>query len=270
MRRPQNRRWLSIDPRVWLALAFALTGCGPRPVADAPPVVRLHVAAASDLQAALPELVERFRVGRPGVEVVPTFGSSGQLAEQIKAGAPFDLFLAANQTFVADLAKTGLVVPDSVAPYAIGSLVVVVPADAANPVTALAHLARADVKKVAIANPDTAPYGSAAREVLKKAGLWEGLQPRLVIAESVRQALQFAQTGNVEAALVGRAISKAPGLRVVEIDGTLYAPIVQAIGVVAASEHRAEAGAFRAFVLGESGQSVLEARGFKRAPLAGP
>ena len=106
------------------------------------------------------------------IEVSPTFGASGQLAEQIKAGAPFDVFLAANQTFVEDLAAGGFVRPESVRAYARGTLVLVVHRDAAEAIRSLADLTKPEVKKIALANPAFAPYGAAGKQALERAGLW--------------------------------------------------------------------------------------------------
>lgn len=228
----------------------------------------VHVAAASDLRQALQALIRRYRAEAPGVTVVPTFGASGQLAEQIRAGAPFALFLAANEGFVRGLAEEGLIDLDSIRPYAIGSLTLVVSRDAGAPVKSLADLAGPSVKKVAIANPETAPYGAAARQALRRAGLWDTLGPRLVIAESVRQALQFVQTGNAEAGLVGRAISDVPEVSAVAVDPALYDPIVQSLGIVSKAPRTAEARAFARFVLGPLGRETLVTHGLN--PPSGP
>lgn len=224
----------------------------------------LRVAAASDLQAALPVLADRFRA-KSGVTIMATFLSSGLLARQIKQGAPYDVFLAANESFVRDLAAGGFIRPGSVHSYARGSLVLAVHGDLGDRVRSLADLAHPEVKKIALANPETAPYGRAGKQALERAGLWTPLQPRIVLGESVRQALLYAQKGDAEAALVGRAIANVPEVRVVEVDESLYDPIVQALGIVADSSRPAEADAFAAFVLSEDGQAVLKTFGFKPA-----
>jgi len=231
------------------------------PSRAADPATPLRVAAASDLQVVMPGLIKAFREAK-GPEVSATFGASGQLAEQIKAGAPFDVFLSANRAFVEDLATTGDVAPESVRPYARGSLVLVVHEGAGAGIERLSDLTKPGVKKVALANPAFAPYGAAAKQALVKEGLWEALAPKRVQAETVRQALQFVQSGNAEAGLVGRSIAKVKGVRVVEIDPDLYDPIVQGLGVVARSAHPAEARAFADFLLGERGQAILAAGGF--------
>ena len=148
---------------------------------------------------------------------------------------PIDVFLSANEAFVRDLASEGLIRPESVHAYARGSLVLAVYRDLGDKVGSLADLTKPEVKKIALANPVTAPYGKAGKQALERAGLWTKLEPKIVFAESVRQALLYAQKGDAEAALVGRAIASVPEIRPVEVDPALYDPIVQALGVVAAS-----------------------------------
>ncbi|HMB08931.1 MAG TPA: molybdate ABC transporter substrate-binding protein [Isosphaeraceae bacterium] len=251
--------------RALVLIALGLAGCdGSRPgdegraAAPAP----LRVAAASDLQNVLPTLVERFTRASK-VEVSLTFGASGQLAEQIKNGAPFDVFLAANQAFVQDLADGGFVRPDSVRPYALGALVLAVHPGSAEVVGGLTDLAKPEVKKIALANPSTAPYGAAAKQALERSGLWSSVEPKLVQAETVRQALQFVETGNAEAGFAGHANARTAQVRVVAVDPKLHDPIVQALGVVARSKCPEEAEAFARFVLGDGGQDVLVELGSK-------
>jgi len=239
-------------------MLLSTLGCGDR---SATPI---RIAAASDLQSALPKLADRFQA-KTGIATTLTFGASGQLAEQIKNGAPFDVFLAANEAFVRDLAGHGLIKPDSVHPYARGSLVLAVYHELGEKVQGLEDLTRPEVKKIALANPATAPYGKAGKQALERAGLWVALEPKIVMAESVRQALIYAQKGDAEAALVGRAIAGVPEVRPVEVDPKLYDPIIQAIGVVAATARTADAEQFARFVLDEEGQSILKKFGFTRA-----
>jgi molybdate transport system substrate-binding protein len=216
----------------------------------------LRIAAASDLQKVLPRLAERFRE-RTKTATTLTLDASGRLAEQIKAGAPYDIFLAANAKFVEDLAAAGAVEPGSARPYAIGELVLCVHQAVADQVRSLTDLVRPEVSKIAIANPEYAPYGVAARQALEKAGLWKDLEAKIVRADSVRQALAYAQNGDAEAALVSRAIADVPEVRLVEVDTALYEPIVQVLGIVSSGARRERAGEFAAFVLGEEGQAIL-------------
>jgi molybdate transport system substrate-binding protein len=213
------------------------------------------------LQAALPKLADQFRA-RTGIETSIAFGASGQLAEQIKQGAPFDVFLSANEAFVRDLARGDFVEADSVAPYARGSLVLAVYRPLNEKVNTLNDLTQPAVKKIALANPATAPYGKAGKEALERAGLWGQLQPKIVVAESVRQALLYAQRGDAEAALVGRAIANVHEVRPIEVDPQLYDPIIQALGVVSTTKRSIEVKQFARFVLDEEGQRILREFGF--------
>jgi molybdate transport system substrate-binding protein len=129
-------------------------------------------------------------------------------------------------------------------------------------VKGLDDLTKAEVKKIAIANPDFAPYGMAAKQALKHKQLWDQLQPKIVRGESVRQALQFVESGNAEAGLVGRAIAQVKGIEVIPLDQGLYEPIVQALGVVSRTKRPADAQAFADFMNGEVAQGILAEFGF--------
>jgi molybdate transport system substrate-binding protein len=228
----------------------------------------LRVAAASDLQGVLPSLTDRFTASS-GVTVTSVFGASGQLAQQIRQGAPFDVFLSANMAFIRDLTKEGLIESDTVGAYARGRLVLVVNRDVKATIEGLADLSRPEVKRVAIANPETAPYGLAARQALEKSGLWERLRPKLAEAESVRQALQYVQTGNAEAGLVAHSVAGVPEVRSTEVDPALHEPILQGLGVVARSDHGESARKFTRFLLGGEGREVLVSHGFEPPPETG-
>jgi molybdate transport system substrate-binding protein len=253
---------MSVRLAASLMVLLMFAGCGRSgPPTDEP----LRVAAASDLQAALPALTEGFRE-QTGRTVEFVVGSSANLALQIRQGAPFDVFLSADRARVEALAAEGLVPSDSVRPYAVGSLVLVVHRGSKVEVKALADLVRPEVKHVAIANPEFAPYGVAARQALESADIWEALGPKLVMGETVRQALQFVQSGNAEAGLVGRAIADVPEVAVVPIEPEAHAPIVQALGIVAESKQQDAARAFAGFLLGPAGQGILARYGFKPPP----
>ncbi len=143
-----------------------------------------------------------------------------------------------------------------------GSLALAVHRGSGVEVEGLDDLTKPEVKKVAMANPEFAPYGLAAKQALERAGLWEPLQPKLVRAESVRQALQFVQTGNAEAGLVGRAIADVPEVRALTVDPGLYDPLIQAVGIVAETDQPEQAEQFIRFLLGDDGQRILARYGF--------
>lgn len=260
-----------------MGLCWACAGCGGGPASapgpkPAKPEAPLRIAAASDLQLVLPRLIEAFETTRE-IAVTPTFGASGNLAEQIRQGAPYDVFLSADMAFARKLEDEGAIEPGSVQPYARGSLALVVHPAAADLIDELADLAKPEVGKVAIANPMFAPYGRAAREVLERAELWRELESKIVLAESVRQALVYEAHGDADAALVSRSLidahpdpSSLPetvGDKVIEIPPSHHAPLIQGLGIVARSRARDQARAFVDFVLGGEGRLILEESGFE-------
>jgi molybdate transport system substrate-binding protein len=183
----------------------------------------LRVAAASDLTEAFTELGPLFEK-QSGRKVVFSFGSSGLLAKQIAEGAPFDVFAAANRGYVDETVNAHACNGATAKPYARGRLV----AWSSVPLSSLEGLVDERVKRIAIANPQHAPYGRAAKEALQRSFLWDKVESRIVYAENVRQALQFAETGNVEVALVASAnvAQRDAGLL---IDDSLHQPIEQAL-----------------------------------------
>ncbi len=167
----------------------------------------LTVFAAADLAHPFEEIAARFE-RNTGVKVTLVFGASASLALQIERGAPVDVFFSANKGYVDRLIAGGVLVPGTRTVYARGRLALGWP-KFGGALFRLEDLLRPEVRRVAIANPETAPYGQAAKQALKASGLWDPLQPKLVIAENVRQALQYLQAGAVEAGLVGPAVVQA-------------------------------------------------------------
>lgn len=197
--------------RVRLFVAVIAIGLAAAVRAQKPPVV----AAAADLNAALTELAGTFTAAtNQRVDLV--FGSSGTLTRQIRDGAPFELFLSADEAFVDTLTQAGLT-RDGGALYAVGRLALFAPTgsplDPAGGLAALRRLLDAGgVGRFAIANPEHAPYGRAAEAALRKHGLWTAMQPHLVLGENVAQAAQFATTGNAVGGLIAYSLAVAPGL----------------------------------------------------------
>ncbi len=220
----------------------------------------LVVAAAADLTFALREVQPAFEREQPA-KVTLVIGSTVQLAQQIEQGAPFDVFLAADASSVEALRAKGAVLPDTVQTYALGRLVLATGRGRA-PLDGLKDLLRPEVKRVAMANPAFAPYGRAARQALERAGLWAALQPKLVYGENIRQALQFVQTGNVDAALLARSVADVPELRFTPIDPALYDPLRQVAAVTAGSRHPGLGRRFIRFLTGPEGRPILKRFGF--------
>lgn len=214
------------------------------------------VAAAADLAPLEVKLTQGFTAAGGG-NCRFTFGSSGMLARQIENGAPYDVFLSADEKLVQGLADRGKLMQSSVATYATGRLGLWA---AKEPPADLDALLSSRVRTVAIANPQHAPYGAAARAMLERAGLWIRLQPKIVLAENVRQAYEFASTGNADAVITAWTLLwDKPGAR--PLPGGGHPPIRQSGGIVAGTVHEAQAQAFLRFLLSPAGQSILRAGG---------
>ncbi len=227
--------------------------------ADKPAV---RVAAAADLAFAFEQLGAEF-VRQTGKRVTFSFGSTGLLQQQLSQGAPFDLFAAADVTFADAAVRAGACEAASKSLYARGQLVVWTrEGGPAHPAT-LAELALPAYARVAIANPDHAPYGRAAKEALQRAGAWEAVARKIVYGENVRQTLQYAQTGNVEAAVVALSLAVATkGGTVLPIDPALHAPIDQALVVCTRGADPEGGRAFAALVNSAEGRAVMRRFGF--------
>jgi len=250
----------SLIPRrsVTLPLALALW-CA----ACAPPSHprKVTVAAAADLDFALPEIAAQFRRANAGVQLDIAYGSSGNFYSQIANGAPFDVFLSADAAYPRQLAAARHAPENSVFPYAVGRLAVWVPATSAlDPATALGD---PSVKHIAIANPLHAPYGRAAEAALRSLGLYAAVAPKLVLGENVAQTLQFVESGAADAGVVALSLALAPAARAHgrywEIPPSAYPRLEQA-GIVLGDSPAARE--FRAFLLSPAARRILKQNGF--------
>lgn len=224
-----------------------------------------RVAAASDLQFALPEIAEAFHASTP-YRVQLNFGSSGNYARQILQGAPLDLFLSADVTYVQRLADAGLT-RDRGTLYALGRIALIVPAGSELPLDERLEGLRthaAAVGRFAIANPVHAPYGRAAREALERLGLWEMLSERLVLGENVSQATQYVASGSAQAGITALSLARAGAVarrtRHLRLPDTLHQPLRQAM--VLLRHARPAAAAFHHFLTSVAARSLLERHGF--------
>lgn len=251
---------------VLIAATLVFAGCGQLPGPDLPhaapsPERELIVFAASDLQFALAEVSSAFAAaGQPRPTI--SFGSTGTLSQQIENGAPADVFFAADEAYLIGLEQKGLLIAGTRQLYAIGRIVLV-ERSGLPPVTTLTDLARSDIARVAIANPDHAPYGRAARDAMMRVGLWPMLQTRLVFGENVSQTFQFVRTGNADAGVVALSLAiGTPGTRYSVIDAALHDPIAQSAGVIARTRQSTAASDFLAFVNGPIGRPIMKKFGF--------
>lgn len=173
----------------------------------------VSVAAAANFVYALDALNAEFQQAAPAVKVTTATAASGSLVAQIRNGAPFDVFLSADLDYPRALIKAGQADASSLTIFATGRLVLWTTRPGLSPDNLAATVRNPAVKKLALANPATAPYGRAARQALEKLGLWVDLQPKLVFGESVSQTAQFVDTGNADAGFVALSLLFAPNLR---------------------------------------------------------
>jgi molybdate transport system substrate-binding protein len=222
----------------------------------------LTVYAAADLAFAFAEIIPLFEEAT-GIRVTPVLGSTGSLAKQIEHGAPADVFFAANEVFLDKLVALGALLPETRVVYARGRIVLATARAAGPKLADLRGLLEPRVRRAAMANPEHAPYGKAAQEALQAAGLWEAVRPKLVYGENVRHALQFLQTGAVEAGIVALSVADVPQIEWVLIDEALHAPLDQAAAVVARRPRTDRALAFIEFVNGPVGRPIMQRYGFR-------
>lgn len=242
--------------RLFLVLATGLAACASRPAPRT-----LSIAAAADLQFALEDVARGFRAAHPGLEVKIAYGSSGNFFAQIQNQAPFDLFLSADAGYPRKLVEQGTGVRDPVFIYAAGRLAVWVPARSSlDPKTALESPA---LRRLAIANPEHAPYGRAAVAALRSLGVYDRVRPKLAFGENIAQTLEFAQSGAADAGVVALSLALAPAVRgqgrYWEIPPEAY-PRLEQGGVIL--KDSPDARAFRDWMTATTGARVLEQYGF--------
>ncbi len=226
----------------------------------------VRVGAAADLRFALTDITRRFEE-RHAISVTVSYGSSGTLYAQLSNEAPFDMFLSADIDYPRRLAASNLTAPDSEFTYGVGRLVVWVPDSSTLEVDrGVEIVADPSVAHVAIANPEHAPYGRAAVEALRTAGVYEAAKAKLVFAENVEQALQFVQTRAADAGIVALSLALAPTVRphgrYVDVPLSSYSRIVQGGTILRWAADIDAARAFRAFLIGEEARKVLADYGF--------
>lgn len=226
--------------------------------ANAPEII---VAAAADLIPAFEELGKQFEQDT-GIKITFDFGSTGALTKEIENGAPVDLLAAANIEYIEALEREGLILPETKALYARGRITIWTRADSALKIERVEDLARPEVRRVAIANPEHAPYGKAARQALQSAGVWATVEPKLVFGENVRQTLQYAETGNADAAITALSLSVQSKGRWILVPEELHKPLDQALAVIKGSKQQEQARRFAEFINSAQGRAIMRHYGF--------
>lgn len=237
----------------------------------------IKVAAAADLTEAMKKLAPAFEK-QTGIHVSVSMGSSGNFFAQIQNGAPFDVFLSADKSYPEKLQQAGLAEPNTLTPYARGRLVlwtakksgIHLPAKDGKILSGnLEMLAGTEVHKIAIANPEHAPYGRAAVAVLEHFKIYDQVKPKLVMGENISQTAQFAQSGNAEVGLLSLSLALSESLAgsgdYVLLPDDSYPPIEQAGIVVASSKNKEQAQRFLKFSMSAEGQAILKHLGFEAA-----
>jgi molybdate transport system substrate-binding protein len=248
--------------RMKTLLAFLLAALVALPAQAAP----LLVAAAADLAYCIDELAAAFQAEAPEARVQASIGASGNFFAQIRNGAPYEVLLSADVDYPAQLAKLGAAQGSTLTPYAIGRIALWTLDPNLDVAQGLAVLRTAQAARVAIANPATAPYGRAAKAALERDGLWQAVEPKLVIGENIAQAAQFVQSGNAQAGIISLATLRSPRLAGVGryhlVPDAGLAPIEQAAIVTRRGAANPLAARFVRFLTTPAAQAILERHGF--------
>jgi molybdate transport system substrate-binding protein len=224
-------------------------------------VQALTIAAASDLALAFTEVGSLFEA-ETGAKLTFSFGSTGQLADQIENGAPFDVFAAANVMFVDNLREKDLIIPDTQTTYAFGRIGLATLPDSMLSIQTLEDLLKPEVVKVAIANPEHAPYGLAAKQALEGAGYWPELEEKMVYGRNISDTLTFIETGNAEAGIIALSLYQEGKVNFHIIEDNLHAPLEQSVAVISRTKEEQLARQFIDFILGSTGRPIMESYGF--------
>ena len=233
--------------------------------AQSPSPHEITVSAAISLKNAFEKTGRTFMEKYPGTKVVFNFGASGDLARQIEAGAPVDVFASAAQKDMDDIVKKGLIAANSRKDFAKNGMVLVKPANSIIPLQALSDLRKTEIRKIVIGNPKTVPAGRYAEEVLRHHNLWDAIKDKLIFAENVRQALDYVARDEVDAGLVYStdAMARLKEVSVVmRLPEGSHQPVIYPIGVIKGTKEESLSKAFVDFVISEEGQRILSRYGF--------
>jgi molybdate transport system substrate-binding protein len=224
----------------------------------------LIVSAAASLTNAFTEVAQKFEAVNSKMKITLNFAASGALLQQIDKGAPVDVFASADQKTMDQAGEKNLILPETRRDFVKNELVCIVPAGSKLRIEDIKDLTAADVGKIALGNPETVPGGRYAREVLTNEGLWEQLQPKYIMGESVRQALDYVVRGEVDAGFVFATDATVAKDRVkVVLEARKHKPITYPIAVVRSTKNRDLGQRFIDFVMSAEGQKILSGFGFK-------
>jgi len=226
----------------------------------------IRIAAAADLQSVMQDIASRFQK-ETGKSVKPIYGSSGNFFQQLQNGAPFDMFFSANLDYARNLEAAGLTEPGTFYKYAIGKIVIWVPNDSKLDVSSgLQSLLNPAIKKIAIANPQHAPYGQAAVAAMKKENIYDQVADKFVLGENISQTASFLLSRSADVGIVALSLALSPNMkdkgRYAEIPGTDYPPIEQACVILKSSQQKETVKAFLKFIQTPTVTKLFRAYGF--------
>lgn len=253
-----------------VTISLLVAGCGgasqpPAPkAADAPKPVELNISAAVSMKDALAEIQTNYQKKAPHVKLVYNLGASGSLQKQIEQGAPADIFISAAPKQMNELEAKNLVIKATRKNLLENKLVLIAPKDSTLSISKLEDLQNDTVKQISIGETKVVPAGQYAEQALKKLGVWEKIQSKIVFAKDVRTVLTYVDTGNVDAGLVYKtdaAVSKKVKILATAPDGS-HAPIIYPAAVLTGTKNQKAAEEFLSYLAGPEGKSVFEKHGF--------
>ncbi len=256
--------------RTWMFDLFCLVGLifATEISAQSPQTHEITISAAISLKDAFEDIGRKFMQQHPGTKVIFNFGGSGDLARQIEAGAPVDIFASAAQKDMDDIGKKGLIAANLRKAFAKNEIVLVKPARSVIPLQSLSDLQKKEIRKIVIGNPRTVPAGRYAEEALRHDHLWDAVKDKLIFAENVRQALDYVARDEVDAGLVYSTDAKARSKDVkvaMRVPERSHQPVIYPIGVIKGTKEESLSKAFVDFVTSAEGQRILSQYGFMTA-----
>lgn len=252
---------LIIGLLILISILMIMTGCNKKPIEIKKK--ELTIAAASDLTKAFTEIGVIFEK-KYNCELTFTFGSTGTQKEQVANGAPFDIFAAADEKAIEELEKDGIVIENSKSLYALGRIGLVVQNKIPLEADDLKDLLNPQIKKIAIANPEHAPYGLAAKQALESAGIWDQVKDKLVYGKNIVDTMTLVTTGNAEAGIIAISIKDDDQVKFSLIDSNLHKPLRQAMGIIKTTENEELARKFIQYVNSEEGRKIMIKYGFSK------
>jgi molybdate transport system substrate-binding protein len=254
------------EMRTFLIILIFFVGLVFVPEIMAQSTYEITISAAISLKNAFEDIGKIFKERNPGGRLLFNFGGSGDLARQIEAGAPVDVFASAAEKEMDDLDHKDMIIKGTRKDFAWNRVVLIIPMKSPIPLTSFNDLRRGEIQKIAIGNPKTVPAGRYAEEVLRHFNLWEDIKHRLIFAENVRQVLDYVARGEVDAGMVYStdALVRAKEVRIVaEAPDQSHRQVIYPIAVVKGSKKEALAKEFIAVVTSREGEEILESYGFR-------